>query len=122
MAWTYNQASGVLAHNGQQAGVGYSGHGDGVNATLLESVPNVGPIPRGQWAIGDAIDHPALGPVAMPLTPSLDTATYGRGGFFIHGDEIATAGQELASHGCIILPRAVRMMLSLSLDRDLEVV
>lgn len=122
MTWTYNSSSGVLAHDGQQAGTGYSGHGDGVNATSLESVPNVGPIPRGQWAIGDAIDHPTLGPVAMPLTPSVGTDTFGRGGFYIHGDSIEFAGLEEASHGCIILSRAVRMLMSLSLDRDLDVV
>jgi Protein of unknown function (DUF2778) len=124
--WTYNQASGSLSHQGQQVGSGYSGHDDGtmlgVNNPSLQNVPNVGPIPQGQWTIGEAVDHPTLGPVAMPLTPNIGTDTFGRGGFWVHGDSIEFAGLEEASHGCIIMPRTVRELINSDLDKDLEVV
>jgi hypothetical protein len=120
--WIYDQASGVLSHNGQQVGTGYSGHGPGVNNPALQSEPDVGPIPQGHWTISDAVDSPTLGPVAMPLMPNIGTETFGRGGFFIHGDSIEFAGLEEASHGCIILPRSTRVEISSDWDKDLEVV
>jgi hypothetical protein len=120
--WTYNQSNGALSHNGVQVGLGYSGHGDGVNNPAMQSVSNVGPIPQGQWTIGEGADNPQLGPLAMPLTPNIGTDTFGRGGFFIHGDSIEFAGQEEASHGCIILARVIREQINSDLDKDLEVV
>ena len=69
--WTYIQTSGVLSHNGQQDGSGYSGHGDGINNPAMQSVSNVGPIPQGQWTIGEGVNDPKLGPVAMPLRRTL---------------------------------------------------
>ena len=120
--WTYIQTSGVLSHNGQQDGSGYSGHGDGINNPAMQSVSNVGPIPQGQWTIGEAVNDPKLGPVAMPLTPNIGTDTFGRGGFFIHGDSIEFAGLEEASHGCIILSRTIREQINSDLDKDLQVV
>jgi type VI secretion system (T6SS) effector TldE1-like protein len=120
--WTYNSANGVLSHDGRQVGVGYSGHGPGVNNPAMQDVPNVGPIPQGRWEIGDAVDSPTLGPVAMPLTPNIGTETFGRGGFWCHGDAVEFAGLQEASHGCIILPRSVRVEISSDWDDDLEVV
>jgi hypothetical protein len=52
--------------------------------------------------------------------PDPGTETFGRGEFRIHGDSIAHPGT--ASHGCIILPRAVRDAIWRSGDRALEVV
>ncbi len=120
--WIYNQSNGVLSHDGQQVGSGYSGHGDGINNPLLQAESNVGPIPRGQWTIGEGVDNPKLGLLAIPLTPNIGTDTFGRGGFFIHGDSIEFVGQEEASHGCIILARAIRELINGDLDKDLEVV
>jgi hypothetical protein len=58
----------------------------------------------------------------MPLTPTADTDTFGRGGFWIHGDSIEFAGLEEASHGCMIMPHDVRVQINGDLDKDLEVV
>jgi hypothetical protein len=52
--------------------------------------------------------------------PDRGTETFGRSEFRIHGDSIAHPG--MASHGCIILPRAVRDAIWRSGDRALEVV
>jgi hypothetical protein len=122
--WTYNSSNGNMTRNGQLVATGYSGHGDGVNNPTLESEPDIGPIPCGLWimslpAVGD---HPQLGPTVIQLTPANGTVTFGRGGFFIHGDEIGHAGEDIASHGCIIMPAVVRETISGSGDTDLEVV
>jgi hypothetical protein len=118
--WTYAQ-TGTLFHNGR-VGSGYSGNEIGLNNPLLQDVANVGPIPRGRWTIGEAVDHPRLGPVAMPLTPNIKTETFGRDGFWIHGDSVEFAGLEEASHGCIILSRSIREAINSDLDKDLNVV
>ena len=121
--YTYNQSNGYLSHNGILLGQCYSGHGDGVDNPSLQNVEDVGPIPQGLWDIGDVIeDDPKLGPVVLPLTPSQGTETFGRGGFFIHGDEIGEVGKELASHGCIIAARNVREFIVANSDKQLQVV
>lgn len=120
MAWIYNQSNGTLSHNGELIGAGYSGFETGENNPWMENVHDTGPIPQGTWAIGNAIDTTTHGPVVMPLTPAADTETFGRGGFLIHGDSIEHPG--LASHGCIILPRAIREEINTSDDKVLEVV
>jgi hypothetical protein len=88
----------------------------------MESVPNVGPIPKGQWTIGEAFDHLRLGPVTMTLGPCGGTETFGRSGFAFHGDSIEFAGAEEASHGCIVLGKALREKIAADPDKDLEVV
>jgi hypothetical protein len=121
MPWTYNQANGALSHQGQLVtSDGYSGFGLGKNNPSLQGEPNVGPIPVGSYAIGDEIQSELLGPVALPLEPLAGTDTLGRGGFWIHGDSIQHPGS--ASHGCVILPRPVRLGISQSDDKVLQVV
>lgn len=122
MPWIYQQSTGELTHNGTPAGKGYSGHGEGVNNPAMEAVPDEGPIPRGVWVIGHPFDSPRLGPFVMALTPMPATDTYGRGGFFMHGDSVEHPGQECASEGCIIMSRAVREQVNASGDPVLEVV
>jgi hypothetical protein len=120
---TYNQANGNLSKDGQLLGVGYSGHPPYVNDPTSEAIPQQGVIPRGLWTIGEVIlEHPRLGPFVLPLTPEASTNVYQRSGFFCHGDEIATAGQELGSHGCIVMGRSVREAIVASGDTELEVV
>jgi Protein of unknown function (DUF2778) len=121
MSWVYNAANGTLSHNGQAAGTGYSGHPPYVNDPAAERLINQGPICAGLYAIGEAFDSPTKGPCVLPLTPSDDTPVYGRGGFLIHGDEVEHPGAELASDGCIIMPRNTRLLISLSSDKDLVV-
>jgi hypothetical protein len=119
-SWTYSQATGELQQDGEHVATGYSGTGAGKNNPVMQNVPNVGPIPRGNWTItgppADTRDH---GPCVLRLEPTPETDTRGRSGFLIHGDSKAQPGT--ASHGCIILPRAVREQLWQSGDRDLEV-
>lgn len=83
---------------------GYSGRGSYLNDPSGEAFVGLGPIPVGQWTIGQAISHPRLGPQAIPLYRA--QVPYGRSGFYIHGDN--TRGDFSASNGCIILGRNIR--------------
>ena len=121
MTWRYEQSTGQLSLDGAVIGVGYSGHGAGLDNPALEGDRGVGPIPCGTWTVGDPKDPPDhLGPFAMPLTPDEATDTLGRSGFFIHGDNPAM--DHTASDGCIILGRVIRTQIAASADRQLEVV
>ena len=120
LAWTYGQKSGELQQDGKPVAAGYSGAGAGKNNPALENVPNVGPIPQGDWTIsGPPVDTADHGPYVLKLNPEDDTETFGRSGFLIHGDSKEHPG--CASHGCVILPRAVREQVWNSGDRTLEV-
>jgi|SRR5579862_1648174 len=119
-AWTYVQQSGELQHDGKPIATGYSGAGAGKNNAALQNVPNVGPIPQGDWTIsGPPVDTPDHGPCVLKLTPAVGTETFGRSGFLMHGDSKEHPG--CASHGCVILPRSVREQVWNSGDRELEV-
>ena len=117
----YSQEDGRLVHDFElPLGYGYSGHGEGKNNPALQHVPDVGPIPVGDYTIEPAINSPTHGPVAMPLSPDHANDMYGRGGFLIHGDSLEHPGE--ASLGCIIMPRNVRDIVSAGTDRRLRVV
>lgn len=104
--WTYTQLRGQALNNGDLIGIGYSGYGSGKNNPDMESVPDVGPIPRGQWRIVRWDDHHGeKGPQVAVLEPVGHNA-HGRSEFLIHGDSSAHPGQ--ASHGCIIMGRDIR--------------
>lgn len=121
MPWTYEQSTGNLFLNGVQVATGYSGAGmttaTGRNNPALENMPQVGPIPRGQYTIGQPRTSTHTGPVAMDLNPVGHNA-HGRSAFQIHGNNRSNN----ASHGCIILPRHVRDTIGASTDRTLNVV
>jgi hypothetical protein len=117
--WTWDQSAGLLSRAGQ-SWRGYSGAGRGKNNPALQSVAGLGPIPRGRWTIAGRHDSPTTGPCTLVLTPEAGTATLGRSEFRIHGDSIVHPGS--ASHGCIILPRAVRDAIWASGDRALLVI
>ena len=122
--WIYYQSNGKLCKDNahgkyEQTSHGYSGYGEGKNNYNLESTPNVGPIPCGQWVMGDAYTSKRVGRIAIPLAPHLHRA-HSRTYFRIHGDSASHPGE--ASKGCIILPRDVRKMMSYSVDRILLVV
>lgn len=116
--WTYAQKSGTLSHDGSVIAEGYSGFKQGKNNPAMESVPDVGPIPKGRYAIADHCEE--KGPLTMRLTPIEGTDTHGRAGFLIHGDSSEHPGE--ASHGCIILPRQARSLIAASPDKVLEVI
>lgn len=112
---------GSLYRDGELLGIGYSGHLQGRNAPELDSHPNIGPIPRGEWVIiGPPFNSPSHGPYALRLQPAPDTQTYGRSGFLIHGDSRSAPG--FASLGCIILTLRIRQLMWESGERQLLVV
>lgn len=120
MSWGYSVKNGWVLHNGIIAGVGYSGHGSGLDNPAQDCRAGVGPIPAGVWQIGTFFDHPHLGPIVSHLAPTQGTDTFGRTGFFIHGDNVKC--NHSASHGCIILPRSLREKIRDSKDHVLIVV
>lgn len=113
MKFTFEQKTGrFLGLDGKVLATGYAGHGAGVNNPGMEAVRAVGPIPRGEWSIGQAYkSKTGLGPVVMNLDPVGHDA-HGRTLFRIHGDN--GKGDRSASHGCIILPPAVRRLIAAS--------
>lgn len=115
--WRYEQSSGRLW---RLVATGYSGKEEAKNQPDLDSVKSRGPIPRGKWEITERFDHPTKGPVCLRLMPERDTITHGRSGMLIHGDSVTAPGT--ASEGCIILPRAIRIRIWESGDRELIVV
>jgi hypothetical protein len=123
--WTWDQSAGTLSRDGKVVARGYSGRDLGKNNPAMEGARGIGPIPRGRWTIGAPYDSKNTGKYTLTVTAcdgnGDDThQPTGRGAFRIHGDSIANPGT--ASHGCIILPRAIRELIWNSGDRDLEVV
>jgi hypothetical protein len=119
--WTYAQQTGELLQNSRHIATGYSGFDNGKNKPAMQAVPNVGPIPQGSWTIvGPPMNTAQHGPFVLRLEPAAVTVTFGRSGFLMHGDSIESPG--CASHGCIIMPRAVREQVWNSGDTALEVV
>lgn len=124
--WTYKQSTGELFRDGRYQARGYSGREWGRNNAAAQAAPGIGPIPAGRWRIAAIEDSPHVGPRtiilhAVDATPGDDRhdAT-GRSAFRIHGDSIRNPGS--ASHGCIVMARAMRLAMWQSGDRDLEVV
>jgi hypothetical protein len=118
--WTYKQATGELSHDGVLVGTGYSGFGAGKNNPADQAIPDVGPIPTGNWIIeGPPFDSAEHGPYVMRLTPEQGTNAHGRSGFLLHGDSVEHPGA--ASRGCIVMPRPIREQVWASGDRKLQV-
>jgi lipoprotein-anchoring transpeptidase ErfK/SrfK len=124
MSWIYEQSSGYLVSPSghRMEPPGYAGHGAGVNNPALENVRDVGPVPTGVYTMQEPFDSPKLGRFAIQLQPDPANQMFGRSGFFLHGDEIAHQGEELASDGCIIQTLAIRQAAWNSLDHQLQVV
>ena len=120
MPWQYSQRTRRLTRNGEQVGNrGYSGARPWQNDPRAEHLRDQGPIPRGQYTIGGAVDREDKGPVTMSLTPVGHNAR-GRTSFLIHGDSIENSGE--ASTGCIVLGRFERQRIAASGDTVLMVV
>jgi hypothetical protein len=121
MAWTFQQGSGKISHDGEYIATGYSGNGTGVNNPQAQNQSFVGPIPRGTYTIGAAIqDGGLMGPFVLPLTAWVVNQMFDRSGFFIHGDNAAR--NQSASQGCIALDRQWRQMIAQSGDTILMVI
>ena len=118
--WIWYQSAGTLSKDGKVVGRGYAGHDYGKNNPDAQAVPGIGPVPKGMWSIGAPRTSESTGPYTMNLTPMRGTDPLGRSLFRIHGDSVRNPGT--ASHGCVILPRAVREMIWNSGDHIIEVV
>lgn len=118
--WTHSQSNGKLFIQGNFLTTGYSGIEQGKNNPLLQDVHFVGPTPRGVYDIGEAKDHPTLGPCVMLLTPVQGTNVFGREGLYIHGDNKKHPGE--GSHGCLVYGYLYRLLISTSRLRQIEVV
>lgn len=111
--WLYYQHNGALFLDGEFVATGYSGIGVGLNNPDLQQAVAIGPIPRGAWDIGGWIaHHERLGINVAPLIAREGTLTFGREGFFMHGD--SRARDFTASHGCIVLGPVVRALVQKS--------
>ena len=118
--WTWDQSAGVLSRAGAIVSRGYSGRGRGLNNPQMQAVWSVGPIPAGRWRFAGMAEDNRTGPLSIVILPEPGTDTEGRSGFRCHGDNVRM--NLSASHGCIILPHAVRRAIWASGDRDLLVV
>jgi hypothetical protein len=118
--WKWSQSSGELTYNDIPQGNGYSGADIGKNNPLMQNAVGLGPIPVGVWRIAGVYNSQRTGPFTLALMPEPGTDTCGRSAFRIHGDSIQHPGK--ASHGCIILPRAIRERIWTSKDHLLTVV
>jgi hypothetical protein len=117
----YNQKTGILTtDNLTIIGRGYSGKGIGKNNPEMESVKNVGPIPKGIYRIGKPFDDSHMGHFVLPLIPDPNNTMYGRSQFYCHGDNINDPGN--GSEGCPIMPRKTREYINNSNDKTLYVV
>ncbi|NYT42332.1 DUF2778 domain-containing protein [Sphingomonas sp. R-74633] len=120
MGWKWDQSAGELWYQGKLISTGYAGNGRGKNNPAMQAAVGVGPIPRGCWRMTAVRDSANTGPFSIVLEPEPGTATFGRSAFRVHGDSVRNPGT--ASHGCIILPRAIRERMWRSGEKLLEVV
>ena len=125
MPWRYEQATGKMFDpTGVLVYTGYAGgncgkNPEGKNNPLMQDVKSIGPLPKGEYGLGEVVLTSHLGPYAIPLIPSPENQMFGRGGFFIHGDTTPSGN---ASEGCIIMPKIIRLRIYGSDDRLVEVV
>ena len=122
MKWFWHQLKGALSKDGEVVAHGYAGCEQGINNPACQFIENFGPIPQGLWLMVSIFDSPELGPYCIRLLAAEHTYTADRSGFLVHGDSKAHAGERVASKGCIILPRAARIMLWQSEEHQLLVV
>jgi len=83
----------------------------GKNNAFYCDTHNIGPLPPGIYSIG-AWGSYNVGQNAAPLTPISCPELYGRGGFYIHGQEEPgniNYGEE--SEGCLVVPHNDRLKI-----------
>ena len=102
---SYSQGRALLSVCGIETPA-YAGRGEGRNNPAMQNRRNIGPLPRGRYAVGAPVG--THGPVTLPLTPHRGNEMHGRGGFLIHGDNVAGD----ASRGCIIADRETRDLIA----------
>lgn len=100
MQFHYVIRTGELLLDGKLFMKAYAGRGAGKNNPAMTSVKNEGPLPCGDYTIGDPYKHDDLGPICFNLEPNPGNTMFSRSLFRIHADSIAHPGD--ASHGCIV--------------------
>jgi hypothetical protein len=122
MSWTYQQSTGILRDpHGAMAGIGYSGLGLYKNSPFAQTLSHQGPIPRGFWDIlGPPLDSLEHGPYVLRLQPYIDTKTFERDAFLIHGDGLEMPDR--ASKDSIVMPFPLRKEIWESRDHILHVI
>lgn len=106
----YSQSTGSLRCTDDNTGTeyltcgGYAGTGEGRNNPDMDNQANIGPLPRGDYTVGEPFTHPHAGPGTRRLTPAQETDMHGRSGMLMHGDN----NRHDASNGCIVAPRNCR--------------
>ena len=116
--WHYEQKTGKISQDGKLVDIGYAGSGVGKNSPAMQCLKNIGPIPCGDYTIGEPKEGTHMGPFALELIPADTNEMWGRSGFFWHGDN----GKGTASNGCICSGRRSREAAYASDDRKLEVI
>lgn len=118
---TYHQTSGrIEGPGGALIGIGYSGHGAGLNNHAMEAVADIGAIPVGKWKIVEWLDHhPHLGPCVARLAPVGHDA-HGRSAFDLHGDN--SQMNHTGSDGCIVAGRIIREAMRATGETEIDVV
>jgi hypothetical protein len=124
---SYSQSKGLYTFPDGSVSPSYSGFGAGLNNPAMENAPDVGPIPQGVYDHGAplAVGPGHTGEYVIPLIPDAATRAriiaMGRGpdSFFNHGDTASdiALNLELASRGCIISGRMVRVRIASMLDQ-----
>lgn len=126
MPWQWSQSTGILTGPaGTKIAQGYAGNGAGLNNPQMQDAHGVGPLPCGDYLIGDLVDkHVTTEGVtltnALPLIPDPKNQMFNRAGFWVHGDTIAM--DYSASDGCPVVPLWARMQMAQSDDRQFRVV
>ena len=126
MSWTFIQSTGAINRpDGSLESIAYSGGDagkfpDGVNNPEYQSIHNKGPLPQGFYTIDEPIDHTRLGPFAMALIPDAENEMFGRGGFYVHGDNQQM--NRSGSDGCIVTGADTRHEIWSYPDHRLEVI
>lgn len=123
----YVQDSGAIYdETGSKIAFGWAGNHAGRNNPDMQTVPSVGPLPIGLYDVGPWGDaksvpgYPAhLGPLVASLT-QVEGQTFGRSGFYLHGPGGADPAN--CSHGCIVIPRAMREVVAAALPDQVRVV
>lgn len=118
--YTFEQATGrLLDETNAPIAKGYAGREAGKNNPDMQNVKGIGPLPRGWYTAQPPGDDAVVGKFAMRLIPDVGNEMFGRNSFFMHGDSIQQPG--MASHGCIVMPRAVREKFWLMSDHRIQV-
>lgn len=119
--WKFIQSTGEMIAPDGEVFNGYAGNGPGLNNPAMQNVPKVGPLPVGQYTIGELeSSHGHLGTNVAALIQSEANDMFGRSAFYIHGRK--GPDDMDASEGCIVMDHDDRMKVLTSADRQLVVV